>query len=95
MTEIILAIIGSGIITKLIDVCIDYFKNKKNPMVDGIRLCLLKDLTDYGHELTAQGHVTDRQLKAFNEGFETYKALKGDGYADKLKKEVDNLPLKV
>lgn len=95
MTEIILAIIGSGVITKLLDVVIDYFKNKKNPMVAGIRLCLLKDITDYGNGLIEQGSVTEMQLKAFNEGYDTYKALKGDGYADKLKKEVDNLPLKV
>lgn len=93
--EIIIAIIGSGILTKLIDVFMDYLKNKKNPMKAGIRLCLLKDLTDYGNELLRKGEVTQNELKAFTEGFDAYKALDGDGYADKLREEVGNLPLKV
>lgn len=93
--EIIIAIIGSGILTKILDAIIEHLKNKKNPMKAGIRLCLLKDLTDYGNELIRKGEVTAQELKAFTEGFDAYKALDGDGYADKLKEEVDNLPLKV
>lgn len=93
--EVIIAIIGSGIITKIIDVFFDYQKNKKNPLRDGVKLCLLKDLTDFGKELIAQGEATETQLRAFAEGYSAYKSLNGDGFADKIKKEVDNLPLKV
>lgn len=93
--EIVLAIIGSGILTKLIDVVVDIIKNKKNPMKAGIRLCLLKDLTDYGNGLLLKGEVTANELKAFMEGFNAYKALDGDGFADKLKEEVVKLPIKV
>jgi len=95
MKEIVIAIIASGIITKLIDVFIDWIKSRKNPMKDGIKFCLLYALRMYGEGLVSSGSVSAQQLKAFNEAYDTYKALDGDGYADKLKKEIDNLPLKV
>lgn len=94
-TAIIVAIIGSGVLTKLIDVWIEYRKSKKNPMKDGVRFCLLYALRTYGEDLVARGDITSLELSAFNEAYQTYKNLDGDGYADKLKKEVDNLPLKV
>lgn len=95
MTEIVVAIIGSGILTKLIDVFIEWVKSKKNPMKAGIKFCLLNDLRTYGEGLIAQGNISSLQLKAFNEAYQTYKDLDGDGYADKLKEDVSNLPLKV
>lgn len=95
MTEIAIAIIGSGIITKLLDVLLDAIKTKKNPIRVGIRLCLFNDMDNYGKKLLAKGNVTQTEINTFNEMYETYKALGGDGYADKLKSEIDNLALKV
>lgn len=92
---IIIAIIGSGVLTKLIDVWIEWRKSKKNPMKDGVKFCLLYALRTYGEGLVARGDITALELSAFGEAYQTYKALNGDGYADKLKGEVDNLPLKV
>lgn len=94
-TEIIIAIIGSGIITKLLDELISYFKHRKNPMVAGIRFCLLRDLTVYGEGLVAKGTVSAADIKQFEDMYKTYKALDGDGYADKLKDEIDKLSLNV
>lgn len=94
-TAIIVAIIGSGIITKLIDVWLEWRKSKKNPMKDGVKFCLLNALRTYGEGLVARGDITSLELSAFEEAYQTYKALDGDGYADKLKEDVKNLPLKV
>lgn len=94
-TAIIVAIIGSGIITKLLDELIGAIKHRKNPMVAGIRFCLLKDLTDYGEGLLSKGTVTASDIKQFEDMYKTYKALDGDGYADRLKDAIDKLSLNV
>lgn len=95
MTEIVIAIIGSGIVTKLLDVFMEHVKTKKNPVRVGIRLCLFTDMDNYGKKLLEKGNVTQIEINTFNEMYDTYKALGGDGYADKLKSEIDNLALKV
>lgn len=91
--EIVIAIIGSGIITKLIDVFIQYLKERKDPMKVGLRMCLLKNMQDYGKELINQGFVNQQQLKAFEEGYKAYKDLGGDGFADRMNTEVHKLQI--
>lgn len=91
--EIALAIIGSGILTKLLDAFLDYLRERKNPMKVGMRMCLLKHIQDYGKELIEKNSVTQQQLKAFDEAYKAYKDLGGDGFADKIHKEVHDLDI--
>lgn len=92
--EIVIAIIGSGIITKLLDAALDWLRERNNPMKVGMRMCLLKHIQDYGKELLEQKYVTQQQLNAFEEAYKAYKDLGGDGFADKIHGEVCGLELK-
>ena len=93
--EIALAIIGSGILTKVLDAVLDYLRERKNPMKVGMRMCLLKHIQDYGKELIEKGSVTQQQLKAFDEAYKAYKDLGGDGFADKIYSEVHGLRIEL
>lgn len=93
--EIALAIIGSGILTKLLDAFLDYLRERKNPMKVGMRMCLLKHIQDYGKELIEKDSVTQQQLRAFDEAYKAYKDLGGDGFADKIHSEVHDLGIQL
>ncbi len=88
ITSIVIAIIGSGILTKIIDI----ITNIKNPVKVGVRMCLMKDIYDFGEKLVDKGFASDIERQAFLEAHKTYKALGGDGYADTLVKKVNELP---
>ena len=90
ITAIVVAIIGSGIITKLIDILIEAVKNKKSPLKQGLKMCLLKCLQDRGHSLLQKDSITLLERKEFQEYYDTYKLLNGDGYADDLIEQIRN-----
>lgn len=108
--EIVIAIIGSGILTKLIDVLIDALKKKKSAITReefeqiiksievlkvGTRMTLLGELKKYGNELCEAGIVTELQLNAFEEGYKAYKDLGGDGFADRIHSDVQGLRIEL
>lgn len=96
MTPIIIAIIGSSAFTAIVNALIELIKNRtgqKSLFGKALRLCLLSDLQAYGTRLASQETLTREEYNQFCEMYQCYKALKGDGYADRLKAEVDEVPI--
>lgn len=54
---------------------------------------LLRQIQSFGEEILTEGSVTSEEFKQFDEMFNTYKALGGNGYADKLHDEIKGRPL--
>lgn len=96
MTEIIIAIIGSGalsaIVSGLVQMMCDKHKNLNN-FEKGMRLLLLSTIKRDGKELVCNGKISKRDYDAFCDTYDAYKSLGGDGWADKMKSEVDALPI--
>ena len=92
---IIIAIIGSSAFTALVNGILDIFKNrtgvKKNEK-KALNFCLLSALQTYGEKLCSTATIEKEDYLQFDEMYKTYKALGGNGYADRLKKEVDKIP---
>lgn len=92
---IIIAIIGSSAFTALVNGVLEIFKNrtgvKKNEK-KALNFCLLSALQTYGGKLLASEKIEVEDYNQFYEMYQTYKSLGGNGYADRLKKEIDNKP---
>ena len=56
-----------------------------------MRLLLLSDVRAMGKKLIDQGSVTREEYAVFNASYDAYKELGGDGWADGVKHNVDNL----
>ena len=54
---------------------------------------LLRQVQTFGEEILTEEAVTSEEYKQFEEMFNTYKALGGNGYADKLHDEIKRRPL--
>lgn len=98
MTEAIaIAIIGSSAFTVLVNAAVELIKNlfgNKSLTSKAINFTLLSALEQYGEKLLAKGSVEQEDLNQFCEMYKLYKKRGGNGYADKLKAEVDKLPLR-
>lgn len=96
--EIVLAIIGSSALGALITGCFSLYVNKKKTLSkydEGIKLLLLSALKRDGKDLIASGTITHQDYEAFCATYNAYKALNGDGWADKVKAEVEDLKVKI
>lgn len=92
--EIILAVLGSGVISTIISCVFQTINNKKSKQTQfetGMSLLLLSSLKRDGKELIAQGKVSKNEYDSFTATYQAYKALGGDGWADGIKAKVDLL----
>ena len=92
--EIIIAIISSGVLSTLISCIFQLWNNRKKKLEkleEGMRLLLLSDVRAMGKKLIDQGSVTREEYAVFNASYDAYKELGGDGWADGVKHNVDNL----
>ena len=90
--QIILAILGSGVISTIISCVFQYInqkKNKQTQLEEGMSLLLLSSLKRDGKELLAQGKVSKNDYDSFCATYNAYKALGGDGWADGIKAKID------
>lgn len=90
--EIILAVLGSGVISTIISCVFQYInqkKNKQTQLEEGMSLLLLSSLKRDGKELLAQGKVSKNDYDSFCATYNAYKALGGDGWADGIKAKID------
>jgi hypothetical protein len=92
--ELVLGILGSGVISTLISCIFQTVNNKKQKLgrfEEGMKLLLLSDVRANGKKLIEQGKVTREEYAIFNASYQAYKDLGGDGWADGVKAKVDIL----
>lgn len=92
--EIILAVLGSGVISTIISCIFQIVNEKKSKMTqfeEGMSLLLLSSLKRDGKDLMAQGKVGKNDYDSFLATYKAYKSLGGDGWADGIKAKVDML----
>ena len=92
--QLTLAIISSGVLSTLISCIFQLWNNRKKKLgklEEGMRLLLLSDVRAMGKKLIDQGSVTREEYAVFNASYDAYKELGGDGWADGVKHNVDNL----
>ena len=92
--QIILAVLGSGVISTIISCVFQYInqkKNKQTQLEEGMSLLLLSSLKRDGKELLAQGKVSKNDYDSFCATYNAYKALGGDGWADGIKAKIDSM----
>lgn len=92
--ELVLGILGSGVISTIISCVFQTMNNKKQKLgrfEEGMKLLLLSDVRANGKKLIEQGKVTREEYAIFNASYQAYKDLGGDGWADGVKTKVDLL----
>ena len=92
--ELVLGILGSGVISTIISCIFQTVNNKKQKLgrfEEGMKLLLLSDVRANGKKLIEQGKVTREEYAIFNASYQAYKDLGGDGWADGVKAKVDIL----
>ena len=102
MKDIILAIIGSGMFSGVVATVISTINSNKQKKKDdtkklevGLRLILLSTLKRDGNDLINSGKLSKEDYEAFLASYNAYKALDGDGWADKVLKQVSELPVSI
>jgi len=92
--EIVLAILGSGVVSTLIS-CLFQMRSDRKKKLDrfeeGMRLLLLSALKMTGRAILHEGTVTKSDYDSFVATYNAYKSLDGDGWADGIKDQVDAL----
>lgn len=96
MTDIVIALLGSSVLSALISGVFQLINNRKKNLSkfeNGMKLLLLADIKQTAKELKSQGKKSKTEYDSFVATYEAYKSLGGDGWADKVKSEVDSLPI--
>lgn len=68
-------------------------KEKGDVMKQAICLILLRNLQSFAADLLEKEAVEQRDLEQFDEMYNTYKALDGDGFADRWRADVYKKPI--
>ena len=93
-TEIIVAVIGSGLLTTIINRIFDYL-DKKNGTQNGIRVILKDRIRFLCTRYIEQGWIYEDELEDLVKMHDCYhKSLKGNGYLDSLMHRVSNLEIR-
>ena len=96
ITQVIIAIIGSGALSAVISGVFQLLakKNEKKSASGKALLALLWDSTDQlGKRYIEEGSITADELHRILTMFEAYKGLGGNGYMDTLIDNVKRLPI--
>lgn len=88
-TQVLLAILGSSLLTTVFTKVFDYFTASRKTT----QILLLGAIEQLCDKIVRQGHRTKMQTKRLTEARDQYKKVKGDGYADELIKEALNVQL--
>lgn len=92
--EIVIAILGSGVISTLISCLFQMSSDKKKKLdkfENGMSLLLLSAMKTTGRAILSDGTVSKSDYDSFCATYDAYKSLGGDGWADGIKKQVDSL----
>lgn len=93
-TQIIIAIISSGLLTTIINRLFDYW-DKRNGVQNGIRVILKDRIRWLCTRYIEQGWIYEDELEDLVKMHDCYhKSLKGNGYLDSLMHRVGNLEIR-
>lgn len=87
---VLVAILGSSALNTIIN---RHFtkKDKQSAYQKGTMFCLLLSLQNEARRIIEHGYITRLEYNQFVEMHKAYKEMGGDGYADELKKQVDEI----
>ena len=98
MTEAIaIAIIGSSAFTVCVNALVESVKTmfgNKSSTTKAVNFSFMIAIQMYGEKLVDKGTVDPEEIKQFSEMYQLYKKRGGNGYVDRLKAEVEKLPLR-
>lgn len=98
MTEIVIAIIGSGALSAIIAGVFNLINNRSKNKNAEVRLLMgiaYSEIIEQAQKYISRGYITIDEYKELEHYFyEPYQALGGNGTAEKLMKEVSLLPTK-
>ena len=102
MRDIVIAILSSGILSGAVATLISVISAKKAKKRDnsvkievGLRLILLSTLKRDGKEALQKCKIAKDDYEAFLASYNAYKALGGDGWADKVYNQIKKLPVDI
>lgn len=87
MQTIIIAILGSGVLSTLITILANAIRDRRTRDDDlraGVRLSLYFQFRDHALLAIRDGEIDPDELKVLVDTYEVYKRLGGDGYCDNL-----------
>ena len=91
--QIILAFIGGGALTAIIEI-IRTTVDKKSAKNVALQFLLLQYIREEAQRHIAEEKISSEDLRMWLEMHKTYKRLGGNGYADELKNKITRLALK-
>lgn len=87
---VLVAILGSSALNTVITR--HYVKkDRQSANTKGIMFCLLISLQNEARRIIERGYISRLEYNQFSEMYQTYKQLGGDGFADELKKQIDEI----
>jgi len=96
--KIIVAILGSGLLTTIINrifTLIDRRKEKDSAAIIGVRTLLKIEIDRLGKDYVTDGSITPEDLSDLQKMWEVYhETLGGNGYLDTIMSKIKALPLK-
>ena len=93
--EVLIAIISSGAAVTVLNFLFGIFKDlwdRKNGLRAAMRIMLDDRLTWLGEKYLKEGYISSANLKIYEKMHDSYKALGGNGYHDKLIEKLYKLP---
>lgn len=91
--QIILAFIGGGALTAIIEI-VRTTVDKKSAKNVALQFLLLQYIREEAQKHIAEEKISSEDLRMWLEMHKTYKRLGGNGYADELKNKITRLALK-
>lgn len=91
--QIILAFIGGGALTAIIEI-VRTTVDKKSAKNVALQFLLLQYIREEAQKHIEDGSISSEDLRMWLEMHKTYKRLGGNGYADELKNKITRLNLK-
>lgn len=92
LTQIIIAFIGGGAFTAIIEIIRNAIE-KKSAKTIALQFLLLKYIREEAQRHIDENKITSDDLKMLLEMHKTYKRLGGNGFADELLNKITRLPL--
>lgn len=93
MVQLLLAFVGGGALTAIIEI-IRNSVDKKSAKNVALQFLLLQYIREEAQKHLDEDKISSDDLKMWLEMHKTYKRLGGNGYADELKNKITRLPLK-
>lgn len=96
MSDVIIAIIGSGAFTAIVTAIVNYLIHNKESnelLNNGVKCLLGIQIRNQCENALKRGNISLEELEQIQEMNSTYKSLSGNGYVKVLMGKIENLPI--